>query len=634
MQPFVYQPLSQSDQIRVLKVSPATDGDTEISTTFEIQSLAKNAFPNFEALSYMWGDQTERATISLDGTPFSVSRHLQGTIKALRDTTEPRYLWIDAICINQTDIKERNQQVQLMRVIYQRAKTVLVWLDREVDPCLPAFQKLNTFTEKSELAELGEDPELWDPLCEVFKDPYWSRVWIQQEISNAASLRLFCRHVELRVYSVYHLLRLFYQIQLENILGFTWWDWALKKPSVTLPPRFGLIDSHLQPIKGTTLGGTDLDLIETLSKTCTLKCTDDRDRVYGIMFLAPGCRQGDIKVDYRLTLSEVYAEVVHCLIAKYRSTRFLLYTTLGRGTTPPPNPTIPTWVPDWRRPPPRPGMARSLPPLIIPPPSSRRSPFPKITSQTLTLLATKVDTVHTPYHALFATDLLSQTLTTFIQTCTQITTDALNLQNSINPTASPPANTPIHQSTPWTSLIQTLAAYSNQNLQKHPNLSEILTRGATELFDLSQQRDEDFNPDTCKLGKILNLPKDSDVLRFGRVFVSFAWWVLTKHRVPFLSGKGRIGLAPGCVKVGDGVWLVGGCEVPVVLRGVHVGNENGGNQDDENLEGKNDESKGGNKMEVVGEGYLDGENFWETIGGFKGVDEVYERNGFEVLDLV
>ncbi|KAK0750614.1 heterokaryon incompatibility, partial [Schizothecium vesticola] len=132
----------------------------------------------FEALSYMWGDQTIRTTITLEGSPFSISKHLRGAIQTLRHQTRVRYLWIDAICINQSDIQERNEQVGLMRSIYQRAKAVLVWLDREVDSSHASFQKLQKLSGESELSDLGDDPELWSPVYQLFKDPYWSRVWI------------------------------------------------------------------------------------------------------------------------------------------------------------------------------------------------------------------------------------------------------------------------------------------------------------------------------------------------------------------------------------------------------------------------------------------------------------------------
>ncbi len=42
--------------------------------------------------------------------------------------TVERVLWIDARCINQADIAERNNQLRIMPHIYNRAHMVLAWL--------------------------------------------------------------------------------------------------------------------------------------------------------------------------------------------------------------------------------------------------------------------------------------------------------------------------------------------------------------------------------------------------------------------------------------------------------------------------------------------------------------------------
>ncbi|KAK0644012.1 heterokaryon incompatibility protein-domain-containing protein, partial [Cercophora newfieldiana] len=181
-QSFTYKPLATLSEIRVLQVSPSLDSNAEISATFETESLAPTASPKFDALSYMWGDQTQRASISIDGAPFSVSRHLASTLCTLRDSKRPRRLWVDAICINQADSHERNQQVQLMKTVYQRADAVLIWLNQQVDASNSAIQKLWTIDTTSSIADLGDTPAFWKPLVDVFDDPYWGRVWIQQEI--------------------------------------------------------------------------------------------------------------------------------------------------------------------------------------------------------------------------------------------------------------------------------------------------------------------------------------------------------------------------------------------------------------------------------------------------------------------
>ncbi|KAK4442195.1 heterokaryon incompatibility protein-domain-containing protein [Podospora aff. communis PSN243] len=591
-----YQTLGRNE-IRVLQLSPSADHDAEVSATFETERLNSNAPVDFDAVSYMWGEQTHRTSISIHGFRFEISRHLCSALRTLRHTSRFRRLWIDAICINQADTDERNHQVQLMRTIYQRANTVVIWLNQDLDASHTALQKLFALTDTSKVTDLGDDPAFWAPVRELLCDQYWGRVWIQQEISNAATLRLFCRDVEIPVLSLYHFLRLYGDIQLEDIMSPAWQDWADKKPSVTLPPRFGLPDSHLQPIRGTTIGEAALDLLETLSRTNNLKCTDDRDRVYGIMFLAEDCQPGDIMVDYSRTTPEVYTTVAECVLSKYKSTRFLLYATYDYSTKAISDRTS-SWVPDWRRPPARPTMPRVLSPLNRPKLSSKPSnALPRMSNGTLFLNAIKVDAIVKTYHQLFSTDLLSQTVTGFVVACTTITQHAIALAPR---ELSIQASTPSLDKTPqWKSLVHTLGGLDNRDKAKHQNVDTILERGAEEILVLSRERSDNFNPDAYQLGFILNHPQPSGALQLARVFITFAWWLMAQRRAPFCTALGRLGLAPACAEVGDEVWLVPGCEIPVLLRKSACG-----------------------ARKVVGEVYVDGVNFWEPAGGFRSMHEL------------
>ena len=87
--------------------------------------------PQYEALSYVWGDPTNQVFILLGGTRFPVNRSLYGALLRLRREHTQRTLWIDAICINQQDVTERNTQASLMSSIYKTALGVIVWLGEE-----------------------------------------------------------------------------------------------------------------------------------------------------------------------------------------------------------------------------------------------------------------------------------------------------------------------------------------------------------------------------------------------------------------------------------------------------------------------------------------------------------------------
>ncbi|PVH77425.1 hypothetical protein DL98DRAFT_368143, partial [Cadophora sp. DSE1049] len=84
--------------------------------------------PRYWALSYTWGDPGVTECISMDGHDITITANLRAALWNLRLSTRIRTIWIDAICINQKDLLERNQQVQIMPDIYSNAYGVLIWL--------------------------------------------------------------------------------------------------------------------------------------------------------------------------------------------------------------------------------------------------------------------------------------------------------------------------------------------------------------------------------------------------------------------------------------------------------------------------------------------------------------------------
>lgn len=132
-----YRPLQHMDrEIRLLVVKPGRY-DEPVHACFAHTSLVgepPDQQVGFDALSYCWGDSPERVDIVLDtdsmGTiPLSISGTVARAIRRLRSPDAPLRIWIDAICINQTDTGERSQQVSIMGTIYSRARVVHIWLD-------------------------------------------------------------------------------------------------------------------------------------------------------------------------------------------------------------------------------------------------------------------------------------------------------------------------------------------------------------------------------------------------------------------------------------------------------------------------------------------------------------------------
>ena len=128
---FKHQPLRDDGEIRLLSI---TFSDPEQEPVYRFEHYNLTSAPPYTALSYVWGDLTpQKSTICQPDGELSIAPNLHAflfTVPKLRYSTNQPLdrLWIDAICINQSDVVERNNQVRQMGAIYHRAKEVLVWL--------------------------------------------------------------------------------------------------------------------------------------------------------------------------------------------------------------------------------------------------------------------------------------------------------------------------------------------------------------------------------------------------------------------------------------------------------------------------------------------------------------------------
>jgi hypothetical protein len=182
----------KTGDIRILKLLPGSFSDP-LCCRSRIKKIESN--PKYDALSYMWGDSSLTGSIFLDGKPFPVTRSLENALRHVRLRGSARYLWADAVCINQRDDEEKGNQIHLMKEVYSRANTVRVWIDVELSLADPVVQKLFTLRLQDDDDQLGDDPEYWKVLLPLLQNDYWDRLWIQQELVFAPELEFYCRGV-------------------------------------------------------------------------------------------------------------------------------------------------------------------------------------------------------------------------------------------------------------------------------------------------------------------------------------------------------------------------------------------------------------------------------------------------------
>jgi hypothetical protein len=170
-------------EIRVLELQPALLSSSPICVRLSKAFLADP--PIYHALSYVWGTPSQTIPIFVNGQQFEVTKNLFGALKRLRRRTFSFLLWVDAICINQQNIPERNFQVQLMKEVYSNAERVFIWLGECEDESDLAMDLIKTWAppgaEQMDMARLlekvpkGFDIRAWHAARRLFHRDYWKR---------------------------------------------------------------------------------------------------------------------------------------------------------------------------------------------------------------------------------------------------------------------------------------------------------------------------------------------------------------------------------------------------------------------------------------------------------------------------
>ncbi|KAH7246888.1 heterokaryon incompatibility protein-domain-containing protein [Fusarium solani] len=130
------------EQIRILHLEPGW-GSTPISCSIHLISLTSDPPPKYEALSYTWGDPKVTREIIVNGYLVNVTFNLYSALYRLRQPEEMRVLWVDALCINQTDVDERGQQTVQECILPQRATFIYGPVSIELAFMLQAFSALS-----------------------------------------------------------------------------------------------------------------------------------------------------------------------------------------------------------------------------------------------------------------------------------------------------------------------------------------------------------------------------------------------------------------------------------------------------------------------------------------------------------
>lgn len=180
-----HPPLYDEERIRILTILPG-GAYNQLRCLLTVVSLASDE--PYEALSYTWGsaESPRSILIGIEGQVLEVRRNLYDALLHLRQPNGTRRMWIDAICINQDNRRERSRQVRMMKRIYSNAMRVIVWLGMPLSNAGWEAHQLNNLKDPSEVSRsVG-----WIDAArlDITSRSYWNRIWIVPEIVNATKI--------------------------------------------------------------------------------------------------------------------------------------------------------------------------------------------------------------------------------------------------------------------------------------------------------------------------------------------------------------------------------------------------------------------------------------------------------------
>lgn len=373
--PYPYAPLdSESNQIRVVILLPSKDKSAQIQ--LEVVHLPfEQLADSYIALSYTWGDKSDTVPISVHSYTMNITRNLESALRHIRYEEHEVPLWIDSICIDQTNLKERTEQVLLMKEIYSNARSVIAWIGEANDNTEKAYKLILDLTSKFLEYELrphddvrdwlckavvDKDLYSWDGVLELIGRPYFARVWIIQEIALAKKTSIRCgdhslpyecfmmipgaglsyqhdilgartnmRTAELAASGQPIILtKVIKDAQAEHSVGF---HYILH---ITTAQQYIKVDKY----------DTFYDIVRAFRDSDS---TDPRDKLYALLGLAATKHTeiAAIKPDYTRSLEEVYCHYIRTHAEAYNRLDFLWDACGPDGPE-----GFPSWVPHYGKP--------------------------------------------------------------------------------------------------------------------------------------------------------------------------------------------------------------------------------------------------------------------------------------------
>ncbi|KAK6443052.1 hypothetical protein LTR95_000766 [Oleoguttula sp. CCFEE 5521] len=310
-------------------------------------SHVRNVGTKYEALSYTWGEDPDEECVTVETgagiNTLSIRENLAIALRHVRRAGVPRDLWIDALCIDQSNSAERGQQVQHMHHIFQLADQVIIWLGVAADDSAHAISTLRYLAAQVEVAvpdyrsfpapdcveptwyhprvPLPYDERTVDSIAALLLRPWFDRLWVVQEVklANARSVML-CGSDEILVPDfVVATGALEERDSMPD-------DWKM---------RTSYVNTNITPLR-------HCPFIRELARINFQDCNDLRDKVYGTLGIAPLSVRDMIKPDYEVSVEQVYHDASVAITRCTNRADVLMHCRPANRRH-----GLPSWVVDW-----------------------------------------------------------------------------------------------------------------------------------------------------------------------------------------------------------------------------------------------------------------------------------------------
>ena len=359
MAAFSYNVLPNKHDIRLLQLRPGTSTEDLNSDIITVPLTDKI---EYVALSYVWGSDEKPHAVTTSSGFIQITTSLKAALISLRSSEHDVFVWAEAICINQSDDKEKNHQVRLMRSIYEKATMVHIHLGDEADNRHLAYDILRKLATVniSEAYEVGpEDPisndvlrkekpgilpsgehESWEAVRAILKRPWFRRVWVVQEVAVGKDVGMSCGGWRLNWLEFAEAF-----LQCHNHLLPTLWEHKYDKEMNTALEHGERNAWFLIRIRSIIQDQKYWPLLDLLDQFRNTSSTRARDHLFALLGLASDGEDTSFDPDYAEPFESIVRRFGAALVHRGRSEQLIMHAGLASQPS-----RFPSWIPDWTRP--------------------------------------------------------------------------------------------------------------------------------------------------------------------------------------------------------------------------------------------------------------------------------------------